>query len=418
MNARLRDYHVAVVATDGIEEPELIGPVQVLKQAGAIVDIVASNGAVRVFRRHPKGDAEAVEFTVDKNVKTVSPDGYDAVLVPGTALDANRIQLEEPAQGFVRSMRQAGKPIVCMPILGAAAGIPAAEKPPPVTTNSVWCLVRETVSRWSDINAPRLGAALAYYTLLSVAPLLVVVVGIAGMVFGREAAQSQILFQIRDLVGGEGSKAIEAMLAATQKPASGAIAAGLGLVMLLFGASGVFSELRDSLNDLWSVKAPTTGFRGMIVSRFFSFAMVLAIGFLLLVSLVLSAILAAAGTFLNRYLPLPEMVLHLLSMVVSFAVFTALFALIYKMVPDAEVEWKDVWIGAAVTSFLFSVGKFLIGFYLGKAAVGSAYGAAGSLVVFLVWVYYSAQIFFLGAEFTHIFAETHGSRAAKRCETM
>jgi membrane protein len=146
--------------------------------------------------------------------------------------------------------------------------------------------------------------------------------------------------------------------------------------------------------------------------------MVLAIGFLLLVSLVLSAVLSAAGKFVGGYLPVTEMVLHLATIALSFVVFTALFAMIYKVVPDAPVEWRDVWIGAAVTSLLFSFGKFAIGFYLGKAAVGSAYGAAGSLVVLLVWVYYSAQIFFLGAEFTHIFSERHGSRAAQRCETM
>ena len=208
------------------------------------------------------------------------------------------------------------------------------------------------------------------------------------------------------------------MLDSAQKPAAGIVATAAGLITLLFGASGVFVELRDSLNDLWCVKTPKTGFRGMIISRFFSFAMVLAIGFLLLVSLVLSAGLAVIGKFVGSYMPLHEMLLHLGSIAVSFAVFTALFALIYKVIPDAHVEWRDVWIGAAVTSFLFSVGKFLIGFYLGKAAVGSAYGAAGSLVVFLVWVYYSGQIFFLGAEFTHIFSERHGSRAAKRCETM
>jgi membrane protein len=179
--------------------------------------------------------------------------------------------------------------------------------------------------------------------------------------------------------------------------------------VLLFGASGVFIELRDSLNYVWGVKTPDTGFRRVVISRFFSFAMVLAVGFLLLVSLVFSAVLGALGKFVGGYLPLSESLLHLLTMVVSFLLFTLVFALLYKVVPDLPVDWNDVWIGAAVTSLLFSVGKFLIGFYLGKAAVGSAYGAAGSLIVFLAWVYYSAQIFFLGAEFTHVFANRHGS---------
>ena len=408
---------MAVLAADGMEEAEIRAPADALQQAGACVDILGANGAVRLLRRHAGGGAESIRMAVDRSAAGASPAGYDAVLVPGRALEPERIQLDRASQDFVRAMQQAGKPVVCMPV-ASGGGRGAADKPEPVTTRRVWSLIRETVARWNGINAPRLGAALSYYTLLSIAPLLVVVVGIAGIVFGRAAAQSQIVSQIRDLVGGEGATAIQAMLATSAKPAAGAIAAVLGLLMLFFGASGVFVELRSALNDLWGVRAPETGVRGMIAARFSSFAIVVAIGFLLLVSLVVSAALAAAGTFMSRYLPLSEPMLHLLSIVVSLAVFTTVFALIYKVVPDAEVEWRDVWIGAAVTALLFSLGKFCIGLYLGKAAVGSAYGAAGSLVVLLVWVYYSAQIFFLGAEFTHIFAERHGSRAAKRCETM
>ena len=194
MEERLQDYHFAVVATDGLEEPELAGPINLLKRAGIHVDVLApSKDAVRVFRHHPDGGAEPIEVPVDKKVEEALPDGYDAVLVPGSALDADRIQLEQPAQDFVRSMRQAGKLIVCMPVLGAAAGAhSAARTPPAVTSHRVWSLMKEILARWSDINAPRLGAALAYYTLLSIAPLLVVVIGIAGLAFGREAAQSQI----------------------------------------------------------------------------------------------------------------------------------------------------------------------------------------------------------------------------------
>jgi membrane protein len=193
------------------------------------------------------------------------------------------------------------------------------------------------------------------------------------------------------------------------------VATVVGFVVLLVGASGVFGELRDSLNLVWRVKpASQGGLMGMIKYRFFSFAMVLGVGFLLLVSLIVSATIAAAGKFFQQYLPISEGMLHLASSLAGFAIVTLLFALLYKLVPDVHVEWSDVWIGAAVTSLLFSVGKFLIGLYLGKASVGSAYGAAGSLVVFLVWVYYSAQIFLLGAEFTHMFAERHGSLAKKR----
>jgi len=286
--------------------------------------------------------------------------------------------------------------------------VPAA---PSRSCLSIWALVKETFSHFFASNAPRLGAALAYYTVFSMAPLLVVVISIAGIAFGREAAQGQIVWQIQNLVGPEGAKAIQALLVATQKPASGAVATGVGLIVLFFGASGVFLELRDSLNLLWGVRTPGAGFRGLVLSRFFSFAMVLAVGFLLLVSLVLSAVLAALGKYLGTYLPLSEGVLHLLTLVISFIVFTALFALLYKVVPDLPVAWGDVLIGAAVTSLLFSLGKFGIGFYLGKAAVGSAYGAAGSLVVFLAWVYYSAQIFFLGAEFTHLYSKRCGSHS-------
>ena len=277
---------------------------------------------------------------------------------------------------------------------------------------SIWELIKRTADSWNEINAPRLGAALSYYTMMSIAPLLVICVGIAGVVFGRQAAQSQIVGQIRDLVGPQGGRAIEDVLKQAATPAAGITAAVIGLFVLLFSASGVLGELRDSLNMVWGAK-PTgsTGLIAMIRYRFVSFAMVLGIGFLLMVSLILSAGIAAAGKFLGGYLPLPEGLLHFSNLVISLIAFTIVFALLYKLVPDVHIEWRDVWIGAGVTSLLFSFGKFLIGLYLGKAAVGSAYGAAGSLVVFLVWVYYSAQIFFLGAEFTRNFSERHGSRA-------
>jgi membrane protein len=287
----------------------------------------------------------------------------------------------------------------------------------PVTARSVWDMLKLTASSWNEINAPRLGAALAFYTMLSLAPLLVVSIGVAGFIFGEKAAQDQVVAQIRALVGSDGGRAIQSLLESAAKPASGMLAAGVGLLFLFFGASGVFGELRDSLDLVWGVKpAYGKGIPGLIRYRFVSFAMVLGIGFLLLVSLVFTAAIAAAGKIFGGYLPLPESVLQIFNMVLSFAAVTFLFALMYKVVPDIRIEWRDVWIGAAVTSLLFSLGKFLIGLYLGKASIGSAYGAAGSLVVLLVWVYYSAQIFFLGAEFTHAFAERHGSRAEARTQ--
>jgi len=285
----------------------------------------------------------------------------------------------------------------------------------PVTALSIWDLIKRTASSWSDINAPRLGAALAFYTMLSIAPLLVVCIGIAGAIFGEAAAQERIAYQIQNVVGYQGGQAIQTLLQHADKPSSGVFAAVVGFLTLLFGASGVFGELRDSLNLVWGAKfSGGSGLIGMIKYRFASFGLVLGIGFLLLVSLILSAAIAAAGKLFSQYLPAPEGLLHLGNLVFTFVAVTVLFALLYKIVPDIYIEWQDVWIGAAVTSILFSLGKFLIGLYLGKASVGSAYGAAGSLVIFMVWVYYSAQIFFLGAEFTHVFAERHGSRAQAR----
>jgi membrane protein len=289
------------------------------------------------------------------------------------------------------------------------------EQSEPVTKQSLKELIHGVLSRWSEINAPRLGAALSFYTMLSIAPLLVVSIAIAGMAFGRQAAQGQIVWQIESLVGHDGGQAIQTMLENAHEPGAGIVAGLIGILTLLFGASGVFLELRDALNLTWGVRAKqSSGLKAMIHDRFTAFTMVVGIGFLLMVSLLVNAAITAAGSFFGGFLPLPEGVLHAIDIVVSFAGVTLCFALLYKVVPDARIEWRDVWIGAAVTAGLFTVGKFLIGLYIGRAALGSTFGAAGSLVVFLVWVYYSAQVFYLGAEFTRAFAERHGSRALTR----
>ena len=285
----------------------------------------------------------------------------------------------------------------------------------PVTRQSLKDLAKKALSSWSEINAPRLGAALAFYTMLSIAPLLVISIAIAGMAFGQEAVRGNVVWQIQDLVGTEGGRAIQAILEHADKTGAGVAAGLLGIVTLLFGASGVFVELRDSMDLIWGVRARRgSGLKGMVMDRFTAFAMVVGIGFLLMVSLVVSAAISAAGEFFGGYLPVSELLLHVVNILISYAGVTFCFGLLYKVVPDARIEWRDVWIGAAVTAAWFSAGKFLIGLYIGKAGVGSTYGAAGSLVVFLVWVYYSAQIFFLGAEFTHVFSERHGSRAERR----
>ena len=276
-------------------------------------------------------------------------------------------------------------------------------------------MVKNTLSCWSDDKAPRLAASLAYYTALSLAPLIVVVLAIAGLAFGRAAAQGQLVWQIREITGPSGARAIQALVDGARKPATGILATALGLTTLFFGATSAVVELTDALNTIWHVQIPAaTGLRNikrLLKDRFLSFAMVAGIGFLLLASLFVNAWLAAVGKYFAQRLPMPEGLLEAANFIVSFLVITFLFAIIFRVLPDVRLKWSDVAIGAAVTSLLFSVGKLLIGMYLGKSTVGSAYGAAGSFVVLLVWVYYSALVFFLGAEFTKVYTHTFGSRS-------
>lgn len=278
--------------------------------------------------------------------------------------------------------------------------------------NKIWQLLKHASEDWVRHQAPKLGAALAYYTILSMAPLIVVVIAVIGLAFGQQAARGEIMHQIEGMVGHEGGQAIQTVIANANKPSSGILATLLGLITLFFGASGVFVELRDSLNKIWEVPPrPGAGIWATVKERFLSFGMVLAIGFVLLVSLVLSAGIAAASTFVNGYMPIPAWILHIVNSALSFVVFTGMFAMIYRFLPDAHITWRDTVLGAAFTALLFTLGKLAIGLYLGKAGISSTYGAAGSLVVVLVWVYYSAQVFFFGAEFTHVFALREGSHA-------
>ena len=288
--------------------------------------------------------------------------------------------------------------------------------------SDVKALLGVSFSAWSRHNAPRLGAALAFYTLFSLTPLLLLVVGIGGLVFGEKAAESQIVWQVTDLVGVTGAAAIEAILQGTRDTTHGILASIVGFVTLLLGASAVFIELRDALNTIWEIPAAqATGLRSIvniIKERLFSFGLVLAIGFLLLVSLAVSASLAALGKYSASFVPLPEVILLVANGLVSFAVITGLFAAIYKVIPDVRIEWRDVLLGAAVTSTLFTLGKLAIGMYLGRASFASTYGAAASVVLFIFWVYYSSQVFFLGAEFTKAFANRYGSRPNHHPEGM
>lgn len=284
-----------------------------------------------------------------------------------------------------------------------------------------WCDIKsilgESFTLWSAHNATRLGAALSFYTLFSLAPLLLVIVSVVGIVVGRQAATTGVVQQLQTLVGQQAAIAAQSLLSAPHNTEHGVMSTLFGLLTLLFGASGVMVELRDALNYIWDVPAqPLSGVNriwAFVKDRLFSFALVLAVGFLLVVSLAVSAWIAALGSFSASLHLGGELLLHVANFAASFVVITALFAAIYKFVPNTNVEWRDVLLGGAVTSILFTVGKLILGIYLGKATFASAYGAAASVVVLIVWVYYSAQIFFLGAEFTRVFAHRYGSKPAQ-----
>jgi membrane protein len=281
-----------------------------------------------------------------------------------------------------------------------------------MTGRTLLSLLRESASSWLEHKAPMHGAALAYYTVFSLAPLLVIAIAIAGFVFGQEAARGEIFAQARGWIGTDGARAIQdAVQSASAKPSTGIFAASVSFAALLFGASGVFGQLQASLNAIWSVEPrPGRGLKGIIQSRFLSFSFILAIGFLLLVSLLVSAAITFVANWIGGISPAVEFTAQCANIAVSLAVITALFALIFKFLPDVRISWHDVWTGAFLTALLFSIGKFALGWYLGSSSVSSSYGAAGSLIVLLVWVYYSAQILFFGAEFTRAYANRCGSR--------
>ncbi len=289
-----------------------------------------------------------------------------------------------------------------------------------------WCDIKailgQSVSEWSKHNAPRLGAALSFYTLLSLAPLLLILVSVVGLAVGPQEAVSSVIQQIEGLVGVEAAHAAQALLASPRSTTHGIFATLFGVLTLLFGASGVMVELRDALNFIWDVPTPELTGAGRIVAfvkdRLFSFALILAVGFLLVVSLATSAWIAALGVYSASFLAANEIVLHAATFLASFVVTSALFAAIYKFLPDIRIEWRDVLLGSTVTSALFSAGKLGLGLYLGKASFASAYGAAASMIILIVWVYYSAQIFFLGAEFTKVFGNYYGSQPGRHAEGM
>jgi membrane protein len=271
-----------------------------------------------------------------------------------------------------------------------------------------WSPLQETASRWSEHKDARTGAALAYYSVFSIGPLIVIAIAIAGLVFGAAAVQSQVFGSLKGLLGETGTQAIDAMLKGANKPREGVLATVIGIATLLFAAVGVVVQLKDAFNTVWDVETPPgSGIWRFTRTYILSFAGVLAIGFLLLVSLLLTTALSAVGKYIAPYLP--EATLQIAGFGVSFAVIALLFAMMFKWLPDAQVAWRDVWLGAILTAALFEVGKFLIGLYIGKQGLESTYGAAASIVVVLIWVYYSAQLVLMGAEFTNVYARRHGS---------
>jgi membrane protein len=273
----------------------------------------------------------------------------------------------------------------------------------------LWNVLKEAAQNWSAHKDSRQGAALAYYSVFSIGPLIVIAIAIAGFVFGRDAVAGQVAMSIKDLLGETGAKAIQAMLVDASRPRAGLMATLLGTGALLFAAIGVVVQLKDALNTVWEVRqTPGSGLWKYVRSYVLSFAGVLALGFLLLVSLLVTTILAAIGKYAAVYFD--ERVLHLTNLIVSFGVITLLFAMVFKWLPDTPIDWYDVWLGAILTGILFEIGKFAIGFYIGKQGLESTYGAAASIIVVLIWVYYSSQIILMGAEITRAFAEHRGSK--------
>lgn len=270
-----------------------------------------------------------------------------------------------------------------------------------------------TVTEWIDDRASSKGAALAFYTLFSIAPILVLAIALAGYFFGAEAAEGELVTQLRGLIGQDGAEAVQAMLAAARDKESGLISTIVATVLLIIGATTVFAELKISLDELWEVRAQAeSGLWAMIKTRLLSFGIVLVLGFLLMVSLVVSAVLGVLQNYIGNLWGFSTELFCVISWLFTFFVIAFLFAVIYKMLPSIPLSWRDVWIGSLATAGLFILGKSLIGVYLGNSEVTSSFGAAGSVIALMLWVYYSASVFFLGAEFTRIYAQRFGSKKA------
>jgi membrane protein len=283
---------------------------------------------------------------------------------------------------------------------------------------NVWTLARDSVSAFIDDEALTRGAAIAFYTVTSIGPVLFIVVAIAGLVFGEDAARGAISSELGSLMGQQSADLLQTAIENAARTSSGVIAAAIGIATLVITASGVFTEMQQTLNVIWRAEPRGTTISRLIRARAVSLGLVGALGFLLLVSLVISTLLSALSDYINAYLPSGHLILQTLTFVVSFGLIALLFGAIYKVLPDRKIKWHDVMIGALVTAFLFTIGKSLISLYIGSSTVASSYGAAGSLIVVLLWIYYSAQIFLLGAEFTKVYASRHGSHQSAKTDLL
>jgi membrane protein len=395
-------------------------------KAGIVAQVHALNFRVRRLVKSPYviaglviGAAAAGYIAVTRSAKLRAPSSRPAARRRLTSV-LKTAQMLLPLLGALGAATAPKRNPRAVPLVipqpGSAAQESAAAVPQGNWLSQQWQMIKAAVKAWVDDYAPSMGAALSYYTLFSLAPLLIIVIAVAGMVFGQEAAQGEIVAQLRGIMGEEGAMAVEGMLKAAREPAKGVVATIVGIAILLLGATAIFGELQSALDRIWRVPAPKeeSGIWHLLRTRLLLFGLVLGLGFLLVVSLVVSAALAALGKWWGGWFDGWDVFLDILNFAVSFGIFTLLFAMIYKIMPRANIPWRDVWTGAAVTALLFTIGKMLIGLYLGKSSLASGFGAAGSLVVLIAWVYYSAQIFLFGAEYTWVYANRHGSRLQKR----
>jgi membrane protein len=327
----------------------------------------------------------------------------------GSEINAQRKELTAPKKASSGENLKTGDPIVEAII----DEVKRENSHPPQGDRRevVWFLLKTTATQWITDKCPQLGAALAYFTVFSLAPLVLILLAFFGLFFGSDHARDKIIEQLQYMIDPSGIQVIKDIATSASKPQSGILATLLGIIVGLFGASGVFGQLQEALNTIWGVKAkPGAGISAFLRARFLSFAMVAGVCFLLLVSLTVESVLRGLSTYLQNLLPGGHILALVLFLILDVGVVIALFAMIFRFLPDVKIAWRDVWIGASLTGLLFVLGKFILGLYLGSGAAGSAYGAASSLITLLLWIYYSAQILLFGAEFTQVYSHSYGSR--------